>query len=56
MKQPTGMEEVIALESLLRGSKDKEARAIMTGTFPATGTRFDALKRIVKRLGLAVDT
>ena len=52
---PNGMEEVLALESLLRGSKDKEARAILSGKFPATGTRLDALKEISKRLKLTVD-
>jgi hypothetical protein len=54
----SSMREVIAHENAIREylkkKKDKEATAIMTGTFPAKGTRLDALKEIVKRLKLTV--
>jgi hypothetical protein len=61
MKTVTGMEEVLAHERAIRchlavaAKGDREARAIMGGKFPATGTRLDALKEISKRLKLAVD-
>lgn len=56
--QPTGIEEVVALENAIRaglpkarGALASEAKGIMTGTWPASGTRLDALKSIVHRLG-----
>lgn len=58
MKQPTGMEEVIALENAIRAGLPKavgrladEARAIMGGKRPASGSRLEALREIVGRMG-----
>lgn len=54
----TGMEEVVALEGAIRaglpkarGKLAEEARAIMAGKFPASGTRLAALRDIAGRLG-----
>lgn len=58
MATPTGMEEVIALEDAIRtglpkatGKLAAEAKAIMGGKFPASGTRLAALRDIVERMG-----
>lgn len=57
MNQLTGMEEVLALESAIRAALPKvtgrlahDARAIMGGKFPESGTRMDALRDIVGRI------
>jgi hypothetical protein len=57
MKQPTGMEEVIALENAIRAGLPKavgrladEARAIMGGQRPSSGSRLEALRDIAGRL------
>jgi hypothetical protein len=58
MTKPTGIEEVVALEDAIRaglpltaGALAADARAIMGGKFPRTGTRLAALKDIVERMG-----
>jgi hypothetical protein len=52
------MEEVIALENAIRAGLPKavgrladEARAIMGGKRPASGSRLEALREIVGRMG-----
>ena len=57
-KQPTGMEEVLELEGIIRAGLPKatgklaaDARAIMGGKFPASGTRLAALRDIAGRMG-----
>lgn len=53
----TGMEAVIALENAIRAGLPKapakvaaEARALLAGRWPATGTRLAALQDIAGRL------
>lgn len=55
--RPGSMDEVVALEATIRaglpaatGRLADQAHDIMTGKFPATGTRLDALRDIAKRM------
>lgn len=55
---PTGMEEVLALESAIRaalpkakGKAAEDGRAILAGRWPTSGTRLAALREIVGRMG-----
>lgn len=56
-RQPNGMEEVLELEAAIRtalpkakGALAAEAKAIMAGKMPASGTRLAALRDIVGRM------
>jgi hypothetical protein len=67
VKHPTGMEEVIALENIIRAALAEpaepvidrdlraDAQAIMTGQRPASGTRLEALREIARRMGKVGD-